>query len=260
MKSGHVNANGIRMYYEIHGEGRPLVLLHGALSATQSSFGRYIPTLAKKHRVIALEMQAHGHTPDADRPLRVRTMADDTVAALRELGVSQADFYGYSMGAGIAFDTAMRHPELVRKLVVASLTYNKSGFHPGSLEGMAQLRPEHLAGSPWQLEYASVAPNPDDWPRLLEKIKDMNANLVEWTDDEVRSIQAPTLIAVGDSDVVPEHAVKMFRLLGGGVMGDTPAGLPKSRMAMLPATSHTMMVDRAELLLPMLSAFLDDPS
>lgn len=260
MKSGLVTTNGPRMYYEIHGEGLPLVLLHGALSATGSSFGKYIPGLARTHQVIALEMQAHGHTADVDRPLRIRTMADDTVAALRELGVEEADFFGYSMGAGIALQIALRHPKLVRKLVVASLTFNKSGFHPGLLEGLAQLRPEHLAGSPWQQEYAGVAPNRDNWPQLVEKVKDMNFNLPEWSDEEIRSIAAPTLIAIGDSDVVPEHAVQMFRLLGGGVSGDTPAGLPRSRLAVLPGTSHTMMVDRAEMLLPMLSAFLDDAS
>jgi pimeloyl-ACP methyl ester carboxylesterase len=260
MKSGHVTANGLLMYYEIHGEGPPLVLLHGALSATESSFGKYIPTLAGTHQVISLEMQAHGHTPDIDRPLRIRTMADDTVAALRELGVGRADFFGYSMGAGVAFDIAIRHPELVRKLVVASLTYNKSGFHPGLLEGMQMLKPEHLAGSPWQLDYARVAPNPDAWPALLEKVKEMNLNLPDWSEDQILSIEAPTLIVIGDSDVVPEHAVQMFRLLGGGVSGDTPAGLPKSRFAVLPATSHTMMVDRAEVLLPMVMDFLDATS
>ena len=258
MKSGQIAINGLSMYYEIHGEGFPLVLLHGALSATSSSFGKYIPELAQSHQVIALEMQAHGHTADIDRPLRVRTMADDTVAALKELGVEQADVFGYSMGAGIALDVAIRYPQLVRKLVVASLSFNKSGFHPGLLEGMQFLRPEHLDGSPWQQEYARVAPNPAAFPALLEKIKDMNSNLSEWSEAEVRSIQAPTLIVLGDSDVVLEHAVQMFRLLGGGVSGDTPAGLPKSRFAVLPATSHTMMVDRAELLLPMLSAFLAD--
>jgi pimeloyl-ACP methyl ester carboxylesterase len=247
------------MYYEIHGEGPALVLLHGALSATASSFGRYVPELAKTRRVVALEMQAHGHTADIDRPLRIPTMAEDTVAALRELGVERADFLGYSMGAGIALDVAIRHSELVRKLVVASLTFNKSGFYPGLLEGMAQLRPEHLAGSPWHEDYMRVAPNPENWPALVEKVKDMNFNLPEWSEEDIRSIQAPTLIAIGDSDVVPEHAVQMFRLLGGGVSGDTPSGLPKSQLAVLPGTSHTMMVDRAAMLLPMLAAFLDAP-
>jgi pimeloyl-ACP methyl ester carboxylesterase len=257
MKSGHVNANGLRMYYEIHGEGRPLVLLHGALSGIGSSFGRYIPELARTRQVIGLEMQAHGHTLDIDRPLRIHTMAEDTVAALRELGIEQVDLFGYSMGAGIALEVAIRHPDLVRKLVVASLTFNKAGFHPGLMEGLAQLQVEHLSGSPWQLEYASVAPHPEAWPALVAKVKDMNFNVPDWSEAQIRSLQPPTLIAAGDSDVVPEHAALMFRLLGGGVFGDTPAGLPRSRLAILPGTSHTMMVDRAEMLLPMLSVFLD---
>ena len=258
MKSGHVSVNGLRMYYESHGEGRPLVLVHGALSGTRSSFGRYIPKLAETHRVVSLEMQAHAHTPDIDRPLRVETMADDVAAAISELGLGEVDLFGYSMGAGVAFAVALRHPELVRKLVAMSLFYNKEGWHPGTLEGIQFLQPEMLMGSPWQQEYAEVAPNPDDFPKLVARVKDLNANLPDWTDDDVASLRSPVLIVTGDSDVVLEHAVKMFRLVGGGVFGDTPAGLPASRLAVLPGTSHTMMVDRADVLLPMLSAFLDD--
>lgn len=252
-----MDVNGLRLYYEIHGEGRPLVLLHGALSGIRSSFGAYVDDLAKTHRVIGLEMQAHAHTADIDRPLRIKGMAADTIAALEQLGVEQADLCGYSMGARIAFQVALDRPDLVRKLVLMSLSYDESGFHPGALEQMAQLQPEWLIGSPWEQDYAASAPNPDGFPTLVAKVKDMNANLPRWTDEEVRSLQPPALLVGGDSDVVLEHVVHTFQLLGGGISGDTPAGLPRSRLAVLPATSHTMMVDRAELLLPMLRAFLD---
>src|SRR6266571_351890 len=217
MKTGYLDTNGLQLYYQEEGAGRPLILLHGAFSGTQSSFGKYIPELAKSHRVISLEMQGHAHTADIDRPLRVRTMAEDVVGALPLLAVEEADFFGYSMGGGVALEIASRHPELVRKLVLASVSYNSSGFHPGLLEGLSQIRPEYLVGSPWHDEYAAAAPRPEDFPVLVEKIIEMNQNLPDWSDDEVRSIQAPTLIVTGDSDVVLEHIVRFFRLLGGGV-------------------------------------------
>jgi pimeloyl-ACP methyl ester carboxylesterase len=256
MSSGYADVSGLRLYYEIHGEGRPLVLLHGALSGIRSSFGAYVDELAKSHRVIGLEMQAHAHTADIDRPLRIKSMAADTIAALEQLGVAQADLFGYSMGAGVAFQVAQDRPDLVRKVVLMSLSLDESGFHPGALDQLAQLQPEWLVGSPWQQDYAASAPNPDDFPALVAKVKDMNANLPRWSDEEIRSLEPPALLLSGDSDVVLEHLVRVFRLLGGGISGDTPAGLAKSRLAVLPATSHTMMVDRAEVLLPMLRDFL----
>ena len=259
MKSGYIDTNGVRMYYQEVGEGRPLILLHGAFSGAQSSFGKYQALLAKQRRVIALEMQAHAHTADIDRPLRVSSMAQDVVAALPKLGIGQADFLGYSMGGGLALEIGIRHPQVVRKLVLVSASYDNSGFHPGMLEGLSQIRPEMLVGSPWHNDYMSTAPRPESFPTLVEKVIDMNQNLREWTDDEVRSLQAPTLLVSGDSDVVLEHMVRFFRLLGGGIFGDTPAGLAKSQLAVLPGTSHTMMVDRAEVLLPILRAFLDGP-
>ena len=158
----YASVNGLNMYYEIHGTGRPLVLLHGAFSAIGTSFGNVLPELAKTRQVIAFEMQAHGHTADIDRPLSMEQMADDTAAALQQLGIENADIFGYSLGAGIALQVALRHPEVVRKLVLASVTYNKSGLHPGLMEGLENMRPEDMAGSPWYEEYTRIAPNPED--------------------------------------------------------------------------------------------------
>jgi pimeloyl-ACP methyl ester carboxylesterase len=156
--------------------------------------------------------------------------------------------------------TAIRHSELVRKLVVASVTFNTDGFHPGLMEGLDQLQPEHMAGTPWQQEYATIAPRPEDWPRLVGKIKEMNRHIPNLSDQTIRSIKAPTLVIIGDSDIIrPEHAVEMFRLLGGGISGDTPAGLPNSQLAVLPGTSHTMVVGRADWLVSMITEFLDAP-
>src|SRR5436190_14366490 len=142
----YASVNGLTMYYEVHGAGRPLVLLHGALSAIDTSFGMLLPSLAKARQVIAIEQQAHGRTADIDRPLTIERMADDTTALLLHLGIAEADIFGYSMGAGIALQIAIRHPDLVHKLVLAAATYNSDGFHPGMLAGLETLKPEDLAG------------------------------------------------------------------------------------------------------------------
>jgi pimeloyl-ACP methyl ester carboxylesterase len=259
VQGSYASMNDLNMYYEVHGAGRPLVLLHGALSAIDTSFGKVLPSLAKTRQVIAIEQQAHGRTADIDRPLTIEQMAADTVALLWHIGIENADFFGYSMGAGIALQIAIQHPDLVRKLVVASPAYSRDGFHPGLLEVIENLKPEDLAGSPFQEEYARIAPNPDDWPTLIAKVKQQDRELQEWPPEAIRSIKAPTMVVIGDSDVVrPEHAVEMFRLLGGGVAGDV-AGLPNSQLAVLPGTTHVTLVDRADWLLSMIAAFLDAP-
>jgi pimeloyl-ACP methyl ester carboxylesterase len=257
---GYVSVNGLEMYYEIHGTGQPLVLLHGAFSAIGTSFGELLPSLAERRRVIAFEMQAHGRTADIDRPLSYEQMADDTAAALEQLGIEKADFFGYSMGAFIALQIAIRHPDVVRKLVLASVTYNLGGVHPGLMEGLADMKPEMMYGSPWHEEYTRIAPNPDEFATLFAKKTQMDRNLKDVPAEFIESIEAPTLLIIGDSDLVrPEHAVEMFRLLGGGVFGDTPAGLPSSQLAVLPGTSHVTLVSRADLLLSIIPPFLDAP-
>ena len=261
VQGNYASVNGLNMYYEIHGTGgTPLVLLHGAFSAIGTSFGTVLPDLARTRQVIGVELQAHGRTADIDRPLRVEQMADDTGALVRHLGIEKADIFGYSMGAGVGLALGIRHPELVRKLVLASATYNLDGFHPGLLEGLAGLKVEDMAGSPWQEEYARIAPHPENWPVLFAKYQEMNQHLPEWPPEAIRSIKAPTLLVIGDSDLTrPEHAVEMFRLLGGGVFGDAPAGLPNSQLAVLPGTSHVTVVYRADLLLAIIPPFLDAP-
>ena len=258
-QTGYASVNGLDMYYEVHGTGRPLVLLHGALSTTSVDFGAVLPSLAKTRQVIAVEQQAHGHTADIDRPLTTKAMAADTVALLRQLGIEQADLFGYSMGAGIALQIALEHPDLVRKLAVASAAYTLDGLHPGLLEGLEQLTPEALAGTSFEQAYAREAPKPEDWPTLVAKVKVLNSQIREWPADAIRSIAAPTLIIIGDSDIVrPEHAVEMFRLLGGGVIGDV-AGLPRSQLAVLPGTTHITLVHRGDWLSSMIGEFLDAP-
>lgn len=257
---GYVSVNGLEMYYETHGTGQPLVLLHGAFSAIGTSFGGLIPELAKTRQVVAFELQAHGHTVDIDRPLSLEGMADDVAAAIKQLGIQPADLFGYSMGAGVALHTTTRHPEVIRKLIFAAASYTMSGIHPGLMEGLGNMTPEMMYGSPWYEEYLRIAPHPEDFAKLFAKKTQMDKNTKDMPAESIKAIKSPTLLIIGDSDLVrPEHAVEMFRLLGGGVFGDTPAGLPNSQLAVLPGTSHVSLVSRTELLIPMINAFLDAP-
>jgi len=255
-KGSYASMNGLNMYYEIHGTGKPLVLLHGALSSIETSFGKLLPFLAKTRQVIAIEQQAHGHTADIDRPLTIEQMADDTIALLRHLGIEKADILGYSLGAGIALQIAIQHPDLVRMLVVAAIPYNSDGFRLGVFARIRKMQPENMAGTPWHEEYIRIAPNPENWPRLLEKVRQLE--LQGWSPKAIQSIKAPTLTIIGDSDVVrPEHAVEMFRLLR-SVVGDL-GGLPRSQLAVLPGTTHATLVERTDWLISMIEEFLDAP-
>jgi pimeloyl-ACP methyl ester carboxylesterase len=259
----YAEVNGLEMYYEIHGTGRPLVLLHGAYM-TIEAMGEVVPELARTRQVIAVELQGHGRTADIDRPLSYEQMADDTAALLRHLGIEQADIFGFSMGGGVALQVAIRHPEVVRKLVVASASYTSDGMHPELLEMIPTITPEAFAGSPIEEAYLRTAPNPDDFPALVDKMKRLDMEPFAWPPEDIRKIAAPTLLIIGDSDSIRlEHAVELFQLLGGGVMGDL-AGLPESQLAVLPGTTHfvppgSAVLDRADWLLSMIPPFLDAP-
>jgi pimeloyl-ACP methyl ester carboxylesterase len=247
------------MYYEIYGVGQPLVLLHGALSAIGTSFGDLVPRLARQRQVIGVEMQGHGRTADIDRPLRYELLADDIAAFLRHIGVAQADLFGWSLGAGVALQTAIRHGEIVRKLVLASVTYRTSGLYPELLAGIQQQKPEDLAGTPFYEEYVKIAPHPEDFPRLFVRQQQLDSEVQNWSSEAIRAIKAPTLLIIGDADIVrPEHTIQLFRLLGGGVPGDL-VGLPYSQLAVLPGATHVALLRRAAWLAPMITQFLDAP-
>jgi pimeloyl-ACP methyl ester carboxylesterase len=262
-KGDYAEVNGLRMYYEVHGTGEPLVLLHGAYM-TIDAMGDVVPALAETRQVIAVELQGHGRTADIDRPLTYEQMADDVAALLRHLEIEETDVFGYSMGGGVALQVAVRHPEVVRKLVVASASHASDHMHAELLEMIPSITPEAFAGSPFEEEYLRTAPNPDDFPTLVAKLKQLDMEPFAWSQEDIRGISAPTLLIVGDSDAIRlEHAVELFRLLGGGVMGDL-AGLPKSQLAVLPGTAHFIppgsgVLDRADWLLSMIPPFLDAP-
>jgi pimeloyl-ACP methyl ester carboxylesterase len=259
-QTGYASVNGLKMYYEIHGSGgHPLVLLHGAFSAIGSSFGKLLPELAKTRQVVAFEYQAHGHTADIDRPMRIEQLADDVAAAIEQLDIAPADLFGYSLGASIALHVALQHLKVVRKLVLASVTTKLSGVHPGLMDGLGEMQPSMLYGSPWHKEYVSIAPDPNGFDTLFAKKSEMDKQIRDIPDEAIASLRVPVLLISGDSDIArPEHLVEVFRLLGGGVFGDM-AGLPNAQLAVLPGTSHTGMVDRAAMLVPMVVPFLDAP-
>ena len=259
-ETGYAEIGDLRMYYEIHGAGEPLLLLHGAYM-TADMFGPLLSGLAEDRQVIVPELRGHGRTADVEGPITYEVMADDSAGLLRHLGLESADVVGYSMGAGTATQHAIRHPGTVRRLVIASASYTYDGMQPELIEMVPSITPEMFAGSPMEQEYRRIAPDPDDFPGLVAKLKELDSTPFDWTEG-VRGIEAPTLIIVGDADVVRlEHAVELFRILGGGHMGDM-AGLAESRLAVLPGTTHFIppgsgMLDRADWMLPMIRTFLD---
>jgi pimeloyl-ACP methyl ester carboxylesterase len=259
-RTGYAPINGLQMYYEVHGEGEPLIALHGAYM-TVDAMNEIVSTLAKTRKVIAVELQAHGRTADIERPITYEHMADDVAAFLEHLDLDEADVFGYSMGGGVALQLALRYPGVVRRLVVVSASYSHGGMQPELIEMIPTITPEVFTGSPLEAGYKSVAPRPEDFPKLVEKLKQLDMTPFEW---DVSAITSPTLLVVGDSDAIRlEHAVEFFRLIGGGVAGDL-VGLPASRLAVLPGTSHYIppgsgILDRADLLAPMVGEFLDAP-
>jgi pimeloyl-ACP methyl ester carboxylesterase len=259
VRSGYAPINGLEMYYEVHGAGGvPLLLLHGSMGSLEM-FRPLLPALTTGRQVVAVDQQAHGRTADIDRPLRYEQLADDAAAILDYLDVDRADVFGFSMGSAAGWQLAIRHPELVRKLVGA-ISYTNDGIYPEVLAGLATtFTPEAFAGSPIEADYRAIAPHPDDFPILVLKVQDLTRSATAWPVETIRAIGAPTMIIIGDADIItPEHAVELFRLRGGGVPGDFMPK-PPAQLAVLPGTTHMMLIARTEWLGSMIPAFLDAP-
>ena len=250
-----VPVNGMQMYYEVSGAGEPLVVLHGAYMNIPT-MGAIIPQLAKTHKVYALELQGHGRTTDIDRPITYQNLADDVVAFMDAVGVPKADVFGYSMGAGAGLQLAIRHPAKVNKLVAASVAYDLKGWQPAFTEMIPTMTVEMIVGMPFAADYRKLAPNPDGFPELARKLIALEKEPRAW-EAQVKTIMSPVPVIAGDADVMTlEHSVALFRLLGGGVMGDMGKPLPASRLAILPATSHTAVITQPDLLLGLIEPFL----
>lgn len=254
----YVAINGLELYYEIYGSGNPLVLIHGGLGGIVE-FGALLPSLAESRQVIAVELQGHGHTADIDRPISYEALADDIAALIDYLGYESADIMGYSFGGGVALQTAIRHPNAVSHLVLVSTTFSRADIHPEFQMGMAAMSAESAGAmleTPMYQFYASVAPHPDQWATLVGKMGDVLREDYDWSAD-IAQMTTPALIIVGDSDMIsPAAATELFTLLGGGVAGGfTP--LPNTQLAVLPGTIHFDILSRTDLLLPMVTRFLD---
>jgi pimeloyl-ACP methyl ester carboxylesterase len=255
----YASVNGIELYYETYGMGRPLVMLHGGFGTT-GMFAQVIPSLSATRQVIAVELQAHGHTADIDRPLRFELMADDVATLIKHLGLESADVLGYSLGGGVALQTAIRHPEVVRKLVIAAATFARDGWYPESLAAMSGLSVEFLSGTILHDAYLAAAPRPEDWPVLVTKLRQLLSEDYNWA-EAVAAIKAPALLIYGDADSIRmDHIVEMFGLFGGGKVDGGLTGRPPSQLAILPNTPHWDVPSRADLLLPIILPFLDTPT
>ncbi len=240
----YAEVNGINLYFETHGTGQPLILLHGGLGSGEM-FGPTLTQLAQQHQVIAVDLQGHGRTADIDRPIDIRLMADDIAALIDHLKLDKPDVVGYSLGGGVALFTAVKYPDKVRRLVVASAHARRDAIPPEMLAQQAQVNAaaaEFLKDTPmWEL-YQRVAPHPEDFPRLLDKVGEAMAQDYDYTED-VRSLQVPTLLVAADADMAPpSHYVEMFKLLDGGLRdgGWMGEGRPKGghALAILPGLTH----------------------
>jgi pimeloyl-ACP methyl ester carboxylesterase len=243
----YASVNGLKMYYEIQGAGRPLVLLHGGLCTIEVCLEKIRQPFVKTRRTIAIEQQAHGRTADIDRPLSIEQMAADTAALLRQLKIRNADFFGYSLGGSTALGIALKHPDLVRKVAVFGSAHNNAGLVPGLVDNIKKLK-AHEVPKQFYDGYVKVAPDPKQWAALVAKIANMLPDAKGFSPEDVRSIKAPTLIMVGDSDIVrPEHAVEMFRLH------------QHAQLAVLPGASHFAPMERSEWIVSMTRTFLAAP-
>lgn len=262
-EQGYADVNGLKMYYEVYlptgqagGKGKPIVLLHGSFMNIPLNWGHIIPLMAKDRKVIVAEMQGHGRTKDISRKISYEAMADDVSELLKYLRTDSADILGYSMGGGIAFQFAVRHPEQVRRLVVLSGTYSHDGWWPDVEALFATINADMFKGSPIQKQYDSLGNDPAHFPEFVKKVISIDLKPYDWS-KEVKNIKAPIFMAIGDADGVRyDHALELFSAKGGGKMGDIH-GLPKSRLAILPGTTHIGMMQRMDWLLPMINDFLD---
>ena len=262
VKTGYAPVNGLNLYYEIHGTGEPLILLHGGLGAAEM-FEQILPSLSKDRQVIAVDLQGHGHTADIARALSYESMADDIAALIKYLGLEKADIMGYSVGGGVALRTAIQHPERIRKLVVVSAAFRRDGWYPEVLAGMSQMNAgaaEQMKQTPMYQLYSRIAPKPSDWPQLLAKLGQMLGEDYDWSRD-VPAIKAPTLLVFGDADAVrTAHAVQFFELLGGGKKdgGWDGSGMSSARLAILPGITHYTIFS-SQMLVSTVNPFLDAP-
>lgn len=255
-KTGYAPVNGMEMYYEIHGEGEPLIMIHGAFM-TLDMFGELLPVLAENRKVIAVELQGHGRTKDIDQPIRYKSLAQDIIALIDHLELDKPDVLGYSLGGGTALQAGIQAPEKINKLLLISMAYQHEGWRTELIESMKEMNVEQLEGTPMHQAYMNTAPNPEDWPILFDKLIELDTeHHYDWT-NEVQQLEIPIQIIAGDSDsVILQHVLDMFVHMGGDVDG-MAHGMPNVQLAVLPGTTHVSAITKTDLLIPMITEFLE---
>ena len=255
-ESGYVPVNGIKVYYEVYGEGKPLVLLHGAFMNIAMNWGQLIPELSKTRKVIAIEMQGHGHTPYSDRKLDLANMASDVECVMNYLKVDSADIVGYSMGGSVAYQLTIQSPKRVSKLVIISSTYKSSGWLPVVTNGFKGFKPELFDNSPMKAAYDAIAPDKTKWTKFIEQMLAFVATPFDMGDSNIAKITSPVLIISGDNDGLDKiELAKTYQLLGGGVSADM-APMPKSHLAIVPSQGHVSLMMQTKTILGYLDDFL----
>ena len=258
--SGHIEANGVNYYYEVHGEGEPLLLLHGGLGSIDM-FGPVLPALASARQVIAVDLHGHGRTALGDRSISLQDIGDDMAVIVKQLGHSQVDALGYSFGGGVALQFAARHPDMVRRLVIMSAGFKTEGFHPEMLPQQAQVSAaaaEFMKDTPMYQGYMAVAPHPEDFPKLLDRMGESMRQHFDFTDD-VKKLTIPVMLIFGDSDMfTTPHMAEFYNLLGGNTQdaGWQRENMSQNRLAIIPDQTHYDMLLAPELV-PTVLPFLN---
>ena len=254
--SGYVPVNGIKVYYEVYGEGRPIVLLHGAFYTIGMNWGQLIPELSKTRKVIAIELQGHGHTPFSDRKLDFATLASDVEGVMNHLKVDSADVAGYSMGGSVAYQLAIQSPKRVTKLVIISSTYKSSGWLPQVTHAFKNMKAEFFTNSPMKSAYDAVAPDKTKWTKFLEQMFVFAGTPFNMGDTNIAKITSPVLLISGDNDGLDKiELIKTYQLLGGAVSADL-GPMPKSHLAIVPSQGHVSLMMQTKTILGYLDGFL----
>lgn len=256
-KTGYAPVNGLKVYYEIYGEGAPLVLLHGAYLSIDMNWGQIIPELSKKRKVIALELQGHGRTADVTRAISYPSLASDVAGVMKFLKIDSADIFGYSFGGTVAIQLAIKNPELVKKLIVVSASYKHEGLLPEGREMLKTFQNTFFDNTPLMSDYKRLAPDTAHWHAFVDKMIKFDNTDFNLGEEKIKTIKAPVLLVMGDNDGFDlTHTIATYRLLGGGVFGDM-AGLPKSQLAILPGKTHVSLMMDTEKILSTINPFLN---
>ena len=257
--TGYAPVNGLKMYYEIHGNGEPVVMLHGAfMTISEDNWSQMISDLSKTRKVVAIEMQGHGRTGDIKRDMTFENLSDDVAGLLDYLKIERADIIGYSLGGGVAIQTAIRHPDKVRKVVSISAVLRRDGWVKEGIDALAGLTAEVFKGSPMEAEYKKLSPTPNEFPTFVKHIAAMASKPYDFDADKLKATKAPVFFIFGDADGVRiDHIAEMYKLKGGGNTHGDMHPRAESRLAILPGTTHVTLMDHRQTIVPMINDFLD---